>query len=144
MPILHKSSADTFYQDASLFTQTKSLDSITLRVLHWGGLREGKPVDVASNDAKTNNESERYRNMAIGTVKWFNNAKGFGFILAEGTGEDLFAHYSSIQMNGYKTLKAGQQVSYDLIHGPKGLHAANITPVSTPENEGKAPEPLTN
>lgn len=82
--------------------------------------------------------------MAIGTVKWFNNAKGFGFILAEGTGEDLFAHYSSIQMNGYKTLKAGQQVSYDLIHGPKGLHAANITPVDNPVNAAKATEPATN
>lgn len=67
--------------------------------------------------------------MAIGTVKWFNNAKGFGFILSEGTGEDLFAHYSSIQMDGYKTLKAGQQVSYELIKGPKGLHATNIMPV---------------
>jgi len=67
--------------------------------------------------------------MAIGTVKWFNNAKGFGFILSESGGEDLFAHYSSIQMDGYKTLKAGQQVSYDLIQGPKGLHATNISPV---------------
>lgn len=67
--------------------------------------------------------------MAIGTVKWFNNAKGYGFILPEGGGEDLFAHYSSIQMDGYKTLKAGQQVNYDLIQGPKGLHATNISPV---------------
>ncbi len=67
--------------------------------------------------------------MAIGTVKWFNNAKGFGFILSESGGEDLFAHYSSIQMNGYKTLKAGQQVSYELIQGPKGLHATNISPL---------------
>ena len=69
--------------------------------------------------------------MAIGTVKWFNNAKGFGFILSESGGEDLFAHYSSIQMDGYKTLKAGQQVSYDLIQGPKGLHATNISPIHT-------------
>lgn len=68
--------------------------------------------------------------MAIGTVKWFNNAKGFGFILSEGNNEDLFAHYSSIHMDGYKTLKAGQQVSYDLIQGPKGLHATNITPIT--------------
>jgi len=69
--------------------------------------------------------------MAIGTVKWFNNAKGFGFILSESGGEDLFAHYSSIQMDGYKTLKAGQQVSYDLIQGPKGLHATNISPLAS-------------
>jgi len=64
--------------------------------------------------------------MAIGTVKWFNNAKGYGFILPEGGGEDLFAHYSSIHMDGYKTLKSGQRVSYDLIQGPKGMHATNI------------------
>ena len=69
--------------------------------------------------------------MAIGTVKWFNNAKGYGFILPEGGGEDLFAHYSSIHMDGYKTLKSGQKVSYDLIQGPKGLHATNIAPVDT-------------
>jgi len=69
--------------------------------------------------------------MAMGTVKWFNNAKGYGFIVPENGGEDLFAHYSSIHMEGYKTLKSGQQVSYDLIQGPKGLHATNIAPVDT-------------
>jgi CspA family cold shock protein len=75
--------------------------------------------------------------MAIGTVKWFNNAKGFGFILAEGTGEDLFVHYSSIQMDGYKTLKAGQQVTYELIKGPKGLHATNIAPIVSETTQNK-------
>jgi CspA family cold shock protein len=64
--------------------------------------------------------------MAIGTVKWFNNAKGYGFILPDGGGEDLFAHYSSIQMDGYKTLKAGQSVHFEIIEGPKGLQATNI------------------
>jgi len=64
--------------------------------------------------------------MATGTVKWFNNAKGYGFIMPEGGGEDLFAHYSSIEMDGYKTLKSGQPVNYELIQGPKGLHATNI------------------
>lgn len=73
--------------------------------------------------------------MAIGTVKWFNNAKGYGFILPEGGGEDLFVHYSSIQMDGYKTLKAGQQVSYDLIQGPKGLHATNIQTAAGQQQE---------
>lgn len=77
--------------------------------------------------------------MAIGTVKWFNNAKGYGFILPEGGGEDLFAHYSSVQMDGYKTLKAGQQVSYDLIQGPKGLHATNIAPVNPGSTRAAAP-----
>ena len=64
--------------------------------------------------------------MAIGKVKWFNNAKGYGFILPDGGGEDLFAHYSSIEMDGYKTLKAGQEVLFDVLEGPKGLHATNI------------------
>ena len=69
-----------------------------------------------------------------GKVKWFNNAKGFGFInteAKEGIDEqghpiDFFAHFSAIQMDGYKTLKAGQPVSFDIIQGPKGLHAVNI------------------
>ncbi|OTJ94488.1 cold shock domain-containing protein CspD, partial [Pseudomonas aeruginosa] len=64
--------------------------------------------------------------MLSGKVKWFNNAKGYGFILAEGRDEDLFAHYSAIQMDGYKTLKAGQPVNFEIIQGPKGLHAINI------------------
>lgn len=64
--------------------------------------------------------------MATGTVKWFNNAKGYGFVLSEDKGEDLFIHYSSIQMDGYKSLKAGQEVQYDVQEGPKGMHAVNI------------------
>lgn len=64
--------------------------------------------------------------MPTGTVKWFNNAKGYGFILADEGGEDLFAHYSAIQMDGYKTLKAGQPVSFEITPGNKGLHAINI------------------
>ena len=64
--------------------------------------------------------------MATGKVKWFNNAKGFGFIREEGRDEDIFAHYSTISMDGYRTLKAGQDVVFDLSEGPKGLHAVNI------------------
>lgn len=64
--------------------------------------------------------------MASGKVKWFNNAKGYGFINEEGKTEDLFAHYSAIKMEGYKTLKAGQSVSFEIIQGPKGLHAVEI------------------
>lgn len=66
--------------------------------------------------------------MATGTVKWFNNAKGYGFISAADTGEDIFAHFTAIEMSGYKTLKAGQAVNYELNRGPKGLHATNIQP----------------
>ncbi|TSD76521.1 cold shock domain-containing protein CspD [Pseudomonas sp. KBS0710] len=61
-----------------------------------------------------------------GKVKWFNNAKGYGFIVEDGKSEDLFAHFSAIQMEGYKTLKAGQPVEFEIIQGPKGLHAVGI------------------
>lgn len=64
--------------------------------------------------------------MKQGTVKWFNNAKGYGFILPEEGEGDIFAHYSAIDMNGYRTLKAGQSVQFDTIDGPKGLHATHI------------------
>lgn len=70
--------------------------------------------------------------MEIGKVKWFNNAKGYGFVLANGRNEDLFAHYSAIQMDVYRTLKAGQPVQFDIIQGPKGLHAVNIQAVGEP------------
>jgi len=73
--------------------------------------------------------------MATGKVKWFNNAKGYGFILPEQGGEDLFAHYSTIVMEGYKTLRAGQDVMFDVEAGPKGLHAINIRAM---EQEGAA------
>ena len=66
--------------------------------------------------------------MACGKVKWFNNAKGFGFIVEDGSETDMFAHYSTIVMDGYKTLKAGQDVTFELQQGPKGLHATNIAP----------------
>ena len=66
--------------------------------------------------------------MASGRVKWFNNAKGYGFILPDDGGADLFAHYTSIEMEGYKTLKAGQAVDFDIINGDKGSHAVKIMP----------------
>ena len=64
--------------------------------------------------------------MPKGTVKWFNAAKGYGFIEPDGGGEDIFAHYSAIEMDGYKTLKRGQPVEYEVLEGPKGLQAARI------------------
>ena len=65
---------------------------------------------------------------STGTVKWFNDAKGFGFITMEG-GEDVFVHFSAIQAKGFRSLAEGAQVEFDVVQGPKGLQAANVTPV---------------
>lgn len=75
--------------------------------------------------------------MNTGTVKWFNNAKGFGFICPTDGGDDVFAHYSTIQMDGYRTLKAGQKVNYSVGAGPNGSHADVIIPI-TESGEEKA------
>lgn len=84
--------------------------------------------------------------MATGKVKWFNNAKGYGFIRPDTGGEDLFVHYSYICMDGYRSLKAGQGVIYDVREAPKGLHAVNINTASAdqqaPATEGSAAESM--
>ncbi|MCX7719312.1 MAG: cold-shock protein [Candidatus Sumerlaeaceae bacterium] len=64
--------------------------------------------------------------MPIGKVKWFNDKKGYGFILPEGGGEDIFVHHSSIVSEGFRTLVEGQQVQYEAVRGPKGMQAANV------------------
>jgi CspA family cold shock protein len=78
--------------------------------------------------------------MAYGRVKWFNDAKGFGFIEPEGGGGDVFAHFSAIQMDGFRTLKQGARVSYELVQGPKGEQAQNIQ--NAPE-DATAPATIT-
>jgi len=67
--------------------------------------------------------------MSVGTVKWFSNSKGYGFISPDEGGEDVFAHFSAIEMDGYKTLNEGQKVEFDITDGPKGLQASNIREV---------------
>jgi CspA family cold shock protein len=73
--------------------------------------------------------------MATGTVKWFNDAKGFGFIEPESGGEDVFAHFSAIQMEGFRTLKQGGRVRFEVVQGPKGQLAQNISAIDTPTIE---------
>jgi len=75
--------------------------------------------------------------MPQGKVKWFNNAKGYGFIIEEGCTDDLFAHFSSVQMEGYKTLKAGQPVTFEKKPSDKGIHAVDIVPQEMPQKEAQ-------
>ncbi len=74
--------------------------------------------------------------MASGKVNWFNNAKGFGFLRVEGYEEDIFVHYSQIEMEGYKTLKAGQLVQFEnIVEGRKGKQAERVSPATTPATD---------
>lgn len=66
--------------------------------------------------------------MSYGTVKWFNDAKGFGFIAPEDGSSDLFVHYSAIQSKGFRTLQEGQRVAFEVVQGPKGAQASNVVP----------------
>ena len=87
-----------------------------------------RPPGVSNNKRESKGVSEMAER-ETGTVKWFNDAKGFGFITPEGGGDDLFAHFSEIRTEGFKTLQENQKVEFEVKTGPKGLQAANIRPL---------------
>ena len=93
------------------------------------GCRKHPVIELKQGVGETRNLyvfCKKVANMAIGTVKWFNDSKGFGFITPDDGSEDLFAHFSAINMNGFKTLKEGEKVSFEVVQGPKGKQASNI------------------
>ncbi|GHE25415.1 hypothetical protein GCM10007167_02300 [Vulcaniibacterium thermophilum] len=81
----------------------------------------------ANPPARDNAQHEVTKDMQYGTVKWFNDAKGFGFIAPEDGSADVFVHYSAINAKGFRTLKEGQRVSYEVTQGPKGAQATGVT-----------------
>jgi CspA family cold shock protein len=98
---------------------------------------QGETLGNNSNNKDTDSERTGEFIMPRGKVKWFNNAKGYGFIIEEGCSDDLFAHFSSVQMEGYKTLKAGQAVTFDKKPSDKGIHAVNIIPEEQPQKQSQ-------
>jgi cold shock protein len=88
------------------------------------------PRNVREASARCGRDIERAKSkMSTGTVKWFNDAKGFGFITQDDGGEDVFCHHTAIVAEGFRTLAEGQKVSFDVTRGPKGLQAQNVKPV---------------
>src|SRR5687767_12134719 len=88
--------------------------------------REQLPNCEASAAISTAEDTEKNLQMATGTVKWFNDSKGFGFITQDGGGDDVFCHHTAINADGFRTLAEGQKVEFEVTKGPKGLQAANV------------------
>ena len=101
--------------------------NIDARIIHYKRVVLPYRAQFFTNTPFLSNRGSK--TMATGTVKWFNNAKGYGFVVEDNGQDDLFAHFSSIQMGGYKTLKAGQTVEFDTVKADKGFHAVNIRAV---------------
>ena len=76
--------------------------------------------------------------MAVGIVKWFNDAKGFGFITPDGGGADVFVHFSAIKAQGFRSLKEGQRVRFEVVQGPKGAQASEVAPENAAEPAASA------
>jgi CspA family cold shock protein len=91
---------------------------------------KGSPGVITDREESPLQTAGGVRTMMTGIVKWFNNAKGYGFVKPDGRDEDVFVHFSAIDMDGYKTLKEGQKVQFELSEGPKGLHAARVLRVA--------------
>ena len=87
------------------------------------------PTFRTKNELRRRREHPTVSERVVGVVKWFNGAKGYGFISREG-GEDVFVHFRAIKADGFKTLKEGQKVDFDITRGPKGLKAENVNPAS--------------
>jgi CspA family cold shock protein len=86
------------------------------------------PAEVQRKLSAISTQRNKSNTMETGTVKWFNDAKGYGFISRQ-NGEDVFVHFSAIQSNGFRSLQEGQQVSFDVVKGPKGFQAENVKAV---------------
>jgi CspA family cold shock protein len=119
---LHKKSTLSGLDDTRTAGLAHAGDDLRAALGRAGG---NASTGVSSAHESANEDGEE--GMGTGTVKWFNDAKGYGFITPDDGGEDLFAHFSAIQMNGFKTLKEGQKVNFEVVQGPKGKQASNIT-----------------